>query len=71
MGGHYLIGLKKIFKKCLVRAWVKPHGLGTMLTIFLPTILMDVIAQCTNYFKPFFFEVWYFYNYSITITGVH
>ena len=30
--------------------------LGTILTIFLPTILLNVIGHSTNYFKAFFFE---------------
>merc|ERR1719350_1272493 len=30
--------------------------LGTLLTIFLPTILLNVIGHATNYFKAFFFE---------------
>ena len=31
--------------------------LGTFLTIFFPTILLNVIGYSTNYFKEFFFEV--------------
>merc|ERR1711862_366048 len=30
--------------------------LGTFLTIFFPTILLNVIGYSTNYFKAFFFE---------------
>ena len=30
--------------------------LGTILTVFLPTILMNVVGHASNYFKPFFFE---------------
>ena len=30
--------------------------LGTFLTIFFPTILLNVIGYSTNYFKDFFFE---------------
>ena len=30
--------------------------LGTILTVFLPTILMNVVGHAANYFKPFFFE---------------
>ena len=30
--------------------------LSLILTIFLPTILMNIIGHCSNYFKPFFFE---------------
>ena len=31
--------------------------LGTFLTVFFPTILLNVIGRCTNFFKQFFFEV--------------
>ena len=31
--------------------------LGTFLTIFFPTILLNVIGYGTNFFKAFFFEV--------------
>ena len=31
--------------------------LGTFLTIFFPTILLNLIGYSTNYFKEFFFEV--------------
>ena len=30
--------------------------LGTILTVFFPTILMNVVGHIANYFKPFFFE---------------
>ena len=30
--------------------------LGTLLTVYIPTILLVIIAHMTNYFKPFFFE---------------
>ena len=30
--------------------------LGTVLTVYIPTILLVIIAYCTNFFKPFFFE---------------
>ena len=30
--------------------------LGTLLTIYLPTILLNVVGHATNFFKPFFFE---------------
>ena len=30
--------------------------LGTILTLYVPTILLNVIGHCTNYFKDFFFE---------------
>ena len=30
--------------------------LGTILTIFLPTVLLNLIGHATNFFKAFFFE---------------
>ena len=30
--------------------------LGVFMTIYMPTILMNVVGHCTMYFKPFFFE---------------
>ena len=30
--------------------------MGTILTIFLPTILLNLIGHATNFFKAFFFE---------------
>ena len=30
--------------------------LGTILTVYLPTVLLKVIGHATNFFKPFFFE---------------
>ena len=29
---------------------------GTILTVYLPTVLLNVIGHATNFFKPFFFE---------------
>ena len=31
--------------------------LGTILTVYIPTVLLLIISHMTNYFKPFFFEV--------------
>ena len=31
--------------------------LGTILTVYIPTLLLIIISHMTNYFKPFFFEV--------------
>ena len=40
--------------------------LGTFLTIFFPTILLNVIGYSTNFFKEFFFEVSiYEYNFQL------
>ena len=36
--------------------------LGTFLTIFFPTILLNLIGHATNFFKEFFFEVSELYN---------
>ena len=30
--------------------------LGTILTVYLPTVLLNMIGHATNFFKPFFFE---------------
>ena len=30
--------------------------LGTVLTVYLPTVLLNIIGHATNFFKPFFFE---------------
>ena len=30
--------------------------LGAILTVYLPTVLLNVIGHATNFFKPFFFE---------------
>ena len=30
--------------------------LGTVLTVYIPTLLLIIISHMTNYFKPFFFE---------------
>ena len=30
--------------------------LGTVLTVYIPTVLLVIISHMTNYFKPFFFE---------------
>ena len=30
--------------------------IGTVLTVYFPTIIMVIISHTTNYFKPFFFE---------------
>ena len=30
--------------------------LGTLLTVFLPTVLLNIIGHTANYFKDFFFE---------------
>ena len=39
--------------------------LGTFLTVFFPTILLNFIGYSTNFFKAFFFEVQYFSTYIV------
>ena len=41
--------------------------LGTFLTIFIPTILMIIISQATNYFSPIFFEGFVTVNLTIML----
>ena len=41
--------------------------LGTFLTIFFPTILLNAIGFATNFFKEFFFEV---SNYEFSLTPI-
>ena len=40
--------------------------LGTILTIYLPTVLLNIIGHTTNFFKPFFFEA----VVTVNLTGV-
>ena len=40
--------------------------LGTILTVYLPTVLLNVIGHVTNFFKPFFFEA----VVTVNLTGV-
>ena len=49
----------KIFKKGAIVVYVTlgRRLLGTFLTVFFPTILLNVIGYATNFFKQFFFEV--------------
>ena len=39
--------------------------LGTFLTVFFPTILLNVIGYSTNFFKAFFFEVQYISSFIV------
>ena len=41
--------------------------LGTILTIFLPTVLLNLIGHATNFFKAFFFEA----VVTVNLTGNH
>ena len=40
--------------------------LGTILTVYLPTVLLNVIGHATNFFKPFFFEA----VVTVNLTGM-
>ena len=44
--------------------------LGTLLTIFLPTVLLNVIGHVTNYFKPFFFEAVVSVNLTVMLVSL-
>ena len=50
-------GRMKTKKSVVVSITLGRRLLGTFLTIFFPTILLNVIGYSTNYFKEFFFEV--------------
>jgi hypothetical protein len=56
---NYKIGNKSIKTKSavVVSMTLGRRLLGTFLTIFFPTILLNLIGYSTNYFKAFFFEV--------------
>ena len=41
--------------------------LGTILTVYLPTVLLNVIGHATNFFKPFFFEA----VVTVNLTGIN
>ena len=41
--------------------------LGTFLTVFFPTILLNIIGYVTNFFKHFFFEVQRFEKVKIKL----
>ena len=50
-------GRLKTKKVIIVSITLGRRLLGTFLTIFFPTILLNVIGYSTNFFKEFFFEV--------------
>jgi hypothetical protein len=43
--------------------------LGTLLTVYIPTILLVIIAHMTNYFKPFFFEAVVSVNLTVMLVS--
>ena len=47
---------KCIFKKKISPISCTRRLLGTILTVYIPTLLLIIISHMTNYFKPFFFE---------------
>ena len=56
---NFMIEKKNILGKgaVVVSITLGRRLLGTFLTVFFPTILLNVIAYITNFFKKFFFEV--------------
>ena len=42
--------------------------IGTFMTIYMPTILLNIIGHSTNYFKPFFFEAVVTVNLTVSWT---
>ena len=45
--------------------------LGTLLTVYIPTILLVIIAHMTNYFKAFFFEAVVSVNLTVSNVGIN
>ena len=43
--------------------------LGTLLTVYIPTILLIIIAHTTNYFKSFFFEAVVSVNLTVMLVS--
>ena len=41
--------------------------LGTVLTVYIPSILLIIISHTTNYFKPFFFEAMVTVNLTVML----
>ena len=44
--------------------------MGTILTVYIPTVLLIVISHMTNYFKDFFFEAVVTVNLTVMLVGV-
>ena len=44
--------------------------LGTILTVYIPTLLLIIISHMTNYFKSFFFEAVVTVNLTVMLVGV-
>ena len=45
--------------------------MGTILTVFLPTVLLNLIGHATNFFKAFFFEAVVTVNLTGKIIQIH
>ena len=45
--------------------------LGTVLTVYIPTVLLIFIAYMTNYFKPFFFEAMVAVNLTVLLVWLY
>ena len=43
--------------------------LGTLLTVYIPTLLLVTISYSTNFFKPFFFEAVVAVNLTCMLVG--
>ena len=44
--------------------------MGTILTVYIPTVLLIVISHITNYFKDFFFEAVVTVNLTVMLVSV-
>ena len=44
--------------------------LGTILTVYIPSLLLVIIAYMTNYFKAFFFEAVVSVNLTVTLVNL-
>ena len=64
---HYTISEKtlKNAKGLSVSITFGRRLLGTILTVYLPTVLLNVIGHATNFFKPFFLEA----GVTVNLTG--
>ena len=66
---HFDIQKQKIHGKdaIVVSITLGRRILGTFLTVYFPTILLNVIGYSTNLFKVFFFEVFEFFKVCFLI----
>ena len=54
---HMKLGVLNTKRSVIVSITLGRRLLGTFLTVYFPTILLNVIGHATNFFKKFFFEV--------------